>query len=167
MPLPQFDPNFPYDNGTPTTGPSVNSPTDLRLSQVPDVEDSAAYDALLEIHNALYLLLGGSDAADSFMATFVTKARSTTLVTSDYTVLVTDGTVEVDASLGPVTITAHKAADGIGFRNEIKRIDKVPANKVTLVGDGAELIDGHVSGIRISTLSSYTIKSNGIGWNII
>jgi hypothetical protein len=51
---PDFD--FPYNAATPNTGASSNSPVNLNLGQVPDVEDPALALALLDIHNALELL---------------------------------------------------------------------------------------------------------------
>lgn len=162
-----FDPDFPYYTGPPTTGPTSNSPINLNLGQVPDVDDEKVYRALLDIYNALEILQAGSDNADAFVVGFINKQRNNTEVTGDYTIEVTDGTLLVDASAGDITITAHPVSEGEGYLYNIKRVDEVPINKVTLLGDGTEFIDGRASGIAISTKSSYTIKSNDTGWAII
>lgn len=146
-----------------------NSNTDLSLGQVPQVDDPVLYQELLDIHNAIEALLTSSDAGDAIALAYIAKKRnfSNPPVDSNYTVLITDGTIRVDASAGDVTVTMHPIASGLGFSYEIKRIDTVTTNKVTLVGDGTELIDGHASGINISTKSSYTVKANNVGWDII
>ena len=152
---------------TPTN--TYNSNTNLSLGNVPNVKDPEMYGALLDIHNALEILLTASDADYAEFLAFLTKFRNNTPVAVDYTVLVTDGTIEVDATAGDIIVTLHPVASGIGFRYQVKRIDTVTANTVTLLGDGTEYIDGHTAGINISTLSSYTVKTNYTedGWNII
>ncbi len=146
---------------------TYDSNTDLSLGAVPQVDDPALYEALLDIHNAIETLLTGSDAADAVFTAYIAKQRNNTIVTADYTIVETDGTIEVDASAGDVTITAQPVAEFEGYRYNIKRIDLVPANTVIIVGDGSELIDGRATGIKVSTKSSYTIKATLIGWNII
>jgi len=153
--------------GAPTN--TYNSLTELSLGQIPQVDDDDLYIALLDIHNALEAILQSSDDADAIFAAYITKQRNNTAVNADYTVLVTDGTVEVDATAGDIIVTLHPVSEGKGFRYNIKRIDLVPANKVTLLGDGLELVDDRALGIKISTKSSYTVKANDDedGWNII
>lgn len=154
--------------GAPTN--TYNSPTNLSIGSVPQVEDESLYTALLDIHNALEILLTSSDVIGTDLATFTNKHRANITVTvGAYTVEITDGTIEVDASGGDVIITLHPVSEGVGFRYDIKRVDTVTTNRVTLLGDGTEYIDGHTSGINISTLSSYTVKTNSDqdGWNII
>jgi len=148
---------------------TYNSNTNLALGAVPNVKDPELYVALLDIHNALEILLTASDADYAEFLAFLTKYRQNTPVAADYSILPTDGTIEVDASAGDITITLHPVASGIGFRYQVKRIDTVTANTVTLLGDGTEYIDGHTAGIKVSTLSSYTVKANydEDGWNII
>jgi len=148
---------------------TYDSNTKLSLGNVPDIEDPRIYEALLDIHNALEAILSASDDGDAIAAAFIAKFRaySSPAVTSDYTVLPTDGTVRVDASSGPVTVTLPAVAAIPGYRFDIKRIDSAPANAVVLQGDGAELVDGRAGGIRISTKSSYTVKAHDTGWDII
>lgn len=148
---------------------TYSSATRLALGSVPQVDDPVLYTALLDVHNALEAILTASDDADAIFAAFIAKYKANRKITANYTIQPTDGTIEVDASAGNITITLHPVADGIGFRYDVKRIDTVPANTVILVGDGTEYIDGHTTGIKISTKSSYTVKANSDenGWNII
>lgn len=148
---------------------TYNSATRLALGSVPQVADPETYTALLDIHNALEAVLTASDDSDALFQAFMDKYNANKKVTGNYTILPTDGTIEVDATAGAIIITLPLVADSLGLRYEIKRIDAVPANLVTLNGNGTEYIDGHTTGIKISTKSSYTVKANSDenGWNII
>jgi hypothetical protein len=146
---------------------TYNSPTNLSLGQVPQVDDPEVYRALLDIHNALETLLTGSDANSTILLEFLNKFRRITEVTASYLVNKLDGTVLVDASLGAVVITMPPVADILGWRFDIKKLPNGAALAVTLVGAGVELIDGRVGGILISSGSSYTIKATETGWVII
>lgn len=148
---------------------TYDSTTDLALGNVPQVEDELLYIELLDLHNAIETLLKSSDAGNAAFLAYLTKKRnfSNPPITANYTVLVTDGTIRVDASAGDVIVTMHPIAEGVGFSYEVKRVDSVTANTVTLVGDGTELIDTRAAGINISTFSSYKVKSNNVGWDII
>ena len=148
---------------------TYNSLTELSLGQIPQVDDPELYIALLDLHNALEAVITASDDGDAVFTAYIAKQRNNTPVSGDYTVLVTDGTIEVDASAGNITITLHPVSEGLGFRYNIKRIDLVPSNTVTLLGGSSELVDDRASGIKISTKSSYTVKTNddADGWNII
>ena len=57
MPNP-YEPDFefPYNAGVPVTGPSANSPINLNLGQVPDIDDPVLAQVLLDIFNALEVL---------------------------------------------------------------------------------------------------------------
>lgn len=149
---------------------TYNSPTDLSIGHIPQGADDnpELYSELLDIHNALEILLTSSDDADAIFAAFIAKFRnfSKPPITSNYTVLITDGLIRVDASAGDIIITMHPIAEGVGYSYDIKRIDEVPANKVTIIGDGLELIDSHTDGVDLYALSSYNVKANNIGWDI-
>lgn len=151
---------------TPTS--TYDSLTDLSLGQVPQGVNDETYKELLDLHNAIEKLITASDTADAIFAAYIEKQRNNTEVNVDYTVLITDGTLEIDATAGDITVTFPLAADGSGYKYDAKRVDLVTGNKVTLVGTG-ELIDGRASGINLSTKSSYTIKGNEAdnGYNII
>lgn len=149
---------------------TYNSVTNLSLGSIPQIEDEDTYKALLDIHNAIEILLTGSDDADALFTAFLAKFRKITAITvadSPYTVLPTDGTIRVDASGGAVSVLLPTVASAPGFRYDVKRVDTVAANAVTLDGTGAELVDAHASGVTISTLSSYTVKAHTTGYDII
>jgi isoaspartyl peptidase/L-asparaginase-like protein (Ntn-hydrolase superfamily) len=146
---------------------TYDSNTDLSLGAVPQVDDPELYIALLDIHNAIETLLTGSDDGDAVFEAYIAKQRSVITVTGDYTVTTLDGTVRVDASTGDITVTLFAVSGFLGYKQYIKRVDEVFANKVTLVGDGLELVDDRADGINISTKSSYSVKSNLTGWDIV
>jgi len=146
---------------------TYNSNTDLSLGHIPQVEDPDLYNELLDIHNAIETLLTFSDAANGVFEAYIAKQRSVRTIISNTTITTLDGLIEVDATAGDITVTAHPVEGFLGYKYYIKRIDVVPVNKVTLVGDGLELIDDRANGINISTKSSYSIKSNLTGWNIV
>ena len=148
----------------PTT---YNSNTNLSLGSIPQVADPDLYEALMDIHNAIESLLRFNDSDHAAFVAYIDKQRNVTEVSASYTVVGTDGTVRVDASGGDIIVTLPLIATGAGYRYNIKRVDLVPANSVILLGDGAELIDGRSAGIKISTKSSYTVKANASGWDII
>lgn len=149
---------------------TYNSGTDLNLGNIPQGADDnpALYSELLDIHNALEILLTSSDDGDALFQAFIAKFRnfSDPPVTGDYTVLVTDGIVRVDASAGDITITMHPVAEGLGYSYDIKRIDLVTTSDVTLQGDGVELIDEHEDGVDIGCLDSLQVKAHNTGWDI-
>ncbi len=147
---------------------TYDSATNLNLGQVPTGIDPELYNDLLDIHNALEILLTASDDADLIFAAFIAKFRaySAPPVTGDYTVLVTDGLIRVDATGGDIDITMHPVIEGSGYVYDIKRIDEVNTNAVTILGDGTELIDGHAGGIDVYGLSSYQLKAHSTGWDI-
>lgn len=145
---------------------TYDSNTDLSIGYVPQVDDPDLYRELLDIHNALEITLTSTGDLAALFA-FLAKFRSVTDISADYTILVTDGTIRVDATAGDITVTMPLIADGAGYRYDIKRVDTVTTNKVTIVGDGTELIDTRAGGINLSTFSSYTIKANDTGWDII
>tara|TARA_R110000744_G_scaffold372015_2_gene483382 strand:+ start:18789 stop:19253 length:465 start_codon:yes stop_codon:yes gene_type:complete len=148
---------------------TYNSPTSLNLGQVPnDIEDESVYIALLDIHNAIEAILTSTDAGDTTFQAYLSKKRNVTEISASYTVATTDGEIRVDASGGSITITLPPVAGIKGYEFTIKRVDSVvTANTVTIIGTGAELIDGHVGGIDVYLLSSYTVKATTSGWDII
>lgn len=150
---------------------TYNSKTNLNLGQVPQIEDRETYQALLDIHNALEILLTSSDAGDAEFLEFLSKFRKVSSIFNSYEVQKLDGTILADDTSGDITITLPVALDVLGFRYDIKKISSGTGNTVTLRGaivEGTEeLIDNHIGGIKISSLSSYTVKAKSNGWVII
>lgn len=148
---------------------TYNSPTSLNLGQVPNnIVDESVYIALLDIHNAIEAILTSTDNGDTLFQAYLSKKRNVTEISADYTVAVTDGNVRVDATAGDITITLPPVAAILGYEFTIKRVDSVATpNTVTIIGNGAELVDGHAAGVDLYLLSSYTVKANASGWDII
>lgn len=146
---------------------SYSSSTNLNLGQVPQIEDPVLYRALLDIHNALELLLISSDGVNEEVIAYIAKLRNVVVVGADYVATAGDGILLVDASAGSVTITLHELTGYLGYRLTVKRVDANLNNTVTIVGDGAELIDGHSAGISVYPKSSYTMVAGATYWSII
>lgn len=152
------------------TAPTNTYSSDLRLAlgQVPNgITDPVLYEELLAIHNAIEALITHTDEGDTSTDAYRDKRRNLKAVATDYLVLVTDGTILVNATSEDITISLDQVAIQLGYRYEIKRIDTNTAYKVDIVGNGTEYIDGHVDGVRLSTKSSYTVKATDTGWVIL
>ena len=148
---------------------TYDSTTLLSLGNVPQVSDPETYEALLNLHNAIEAVLTSSDDNYQDFVDFLTKYRRVVTLYSDYTVLDVDGTIEVDASSGDITITLPVVTSLSGYRYTIVRVDEVYTNLVTIIGNGVDAIDNHTEGVDLYNLSSYTLQgnANADGWNII
>ena len=136
---------------------TYNSRTDLSLGQLPNIETfEDVYTELLDIHNAMEILLNSSDL-------YVLKVRSTATVTGDFQVDISNGTILVDATSGDVEITLPLIADGIGYHYRVKRIDN-SAFTVTVVGDAGEVIDDDVAGVELDYLEAIHVQNDGSKW---
>lgn len=87
--------------------------------------------------------------------------------TADYTVLVSDGIVLVDATSGPVTITLYTATETKHTPFiAVKKID-ASGNAVTIDGAGAETIDGATT-ISLTTQNEVArLITDGTNWRKI
>ena len=100
------------------------------------------------------------------------SSNVTKKVTSNYTILLTDGTIRVDASTAAVTITLPTTAStynittGVGQIFNIKKIDTT-ANAVTALCVGSDTIDGATNLVNTVQWKSNTIQSNGTSWDLI
>lgn len=149
------------------TPPSTyDSNTNLSLGQIPQVEDPELYRELLDLHNAIENLLTSSDAADAIFAAFIAKYRNTTVVDfamSPYTVLVTDGLILTDTTLGDVTVVMHPVADGVGYQYEIKQ--ELGSGETLIIGDNAaEPVDDDAGGLTIDLYEAVPVKNDGVKW---
>jgi hypothetical protein len=93
---------------------------------------------------------------DNILASGGGQSAPSKTVNSNYTILVSDGTILVDASGGPVSITLPTAASANGLIFNIKKIDS-SANAVTLVG----IIDGDTNPTILFPEQNAEIQSNG------
>lgn len=150
---------------------TYDSSLDLALGHVPQGADdnNELYQELLDIHNAIEQLANLTGATNSIpeLLAYIAKQRNNTTVTGDYTVLITDGTIRVDASAGDVTITMHPVASGLGYKYYIKRIDTSSYEVLVLGDSGSELIDADDRGMRLASKGSRTLKSHSAGWDIL
>lgn len=104
------------------------------------------------------------DTADT--PTPIGGVRDMRTETANYTAVLTDDVILVDASGGAVTITLPAAADRTGKQYDIKKIDS-SGNAVTIDGDGSETIDDSLTNIIGAQYNSVTIVSDGTEWWII
>ena len=195
MPNP-YEPDFefPYNEGTPATGPSSNSPINLNLGQVPEVDDPILAQILLDIYNALEVLqtfqgnltsaTGAQIANLAALTARVTSAEASIAananailtkqsieyesitVTADYTITLTSRLIRVDCTGGGVVVTLPLASTFEGRRYTIKRID-TSDNTVTLVPTSSELIDGHCTSITIPSKAAIEVQAGVDYWDTI
>ena len=151
----------------PTT--SSDSFIDLNLGSVPDIEDAEVYQALLDIHYALEILSTSvSDISSGSLTSVIAYIAARTNVittTADYTVLPTDGTIKIDASLAQVTATLPTAVGILGTRYEIKCIDATFGAFVATFG--TEPIDDSLIDFRLYQWENLTVQSDGVGWIVL
>lgn len=135
-----------------------NSNMNLNLSNIPTIEDGELYVALLDMHNALQNILAASPSAGSF----------TLKVSTDYSVMISDSTIEVDASAGDVVITLPSPAAAALSRYDIKRVDTEAANSVTVVSSDSGTLDDAAS-VVLASKDSITVRANAelTGWLIL
>ncbi|KKN35532.1 hypothetical protein LCGC14_0782660 [marine sediment metagenome] len=89
-----------------------------------------------------------------------------TSVTLDYTALLIDDVILVDASAGAVIITLPAAADRNGKRYDIKKIDAT-ANTVTIDGNAVETIDDGLIAVLTTQYEAVALISDATEWWIM
>jgi len=148
---------------------TIDSLIDLNLGSVPDIEDPEVYQALLDIHNALDILLTAVSDIDSGSLTsviaYIAARTNVTLTVADYTLLPTDGTIKIDASVVQVTATLPTAVGITGTRYEIKCIDATFGAFVATFG--TEPIDDSSLDFRLYQWENLTVQSDGVGWIVL
>ena len=84
-------------------------------------------------------------------------------VPSDYTALVTDNFIHVNAGSGVVTISLYTAVGNLGRKLTIKKTDST-FNKVIIDGAGTETLDGALTRSLATQYESVTIESDNFNW---
>ena len=84
---------------------------------------------------------------------------------ANYTALVTDYVILVDATAGPLTITLPAVPRG-GQQYYIKKIDST-GNTVTILRGGSSLIDGVTQRVISFQWTTYHIQYDGTNWFIL
>ena len=106
-------------------------------------------------------------------ATGVSSTTSTGSVfqskTANYTALVTDRVIAVDASSNDVTITLPAASGNTGVQYVIKRTDDASANAfdVTIDGNSSETIDGRTTRKLCTQYGYISIICDGSTWHVM
>jgi hypothetical protein len=126
---------------------------DLRLDNVPQVEDSNLYQALLTIHDAIQALHREQARLSTQIVTY----------TSSVFVLALDRLIFIDSSVGSLALTLPDATIMRGESIEFKKI--VSANNVTLTPNGIQTIDG-AANLVMTLLEFKRITSDGTNWFI-
>ncbi|MCI5056881.1 MAG: hypothetical protein MRY83_12275 [Flavobacteriales bacterium] len=85
---------------------------------------------------------------------------------ANYTALITDEVILVDASAGDVTITLPTASGIAGKKYYFKKDDGT-ANNVIIDGNGAETIDGNATVSTNVAFQGWTMISDGTNWKIL
>jgi hypothetical protein len=85
---------------------------------------------------------------------------------ANYTVLLTDWLVRVDASGGARTITLPAASSCPGQTFCIKKVDS-SGNAVTVSRAGSDTIDGQSTVSLATQYAKVLLLSNGAGWDVI
>lgn len=137
---------------------TYSSSTDLNIGHVPQGADDnpELYSELLDIHNALEILLTSSDRGGARSFAFIK-------VTSDYTVTIDDKLILVDTAAGDITITLPKIDGAIGYDFEVVQI--AGNNETLILGDSAsEKVDDDPTGITIDLLEALPVKNDGANW---
>lgn len=93
---------------------------------------------------------------DNILAAGGSSSAPTKTVTSNYAISASDGTILVDASSGPVSITLLGASAATNLIFNVKKIDS-STNAVTLVG----VVDGITNTEIVFPLQNSEIQSNG------
>lgn len=145
--------------------------SNLQLPQTPQTSNPELYSELLKIYNAIEILADTSGADITELLAFLAKFRSNRVVTESGLILKSDGTVLVDDTVYNIVMQLPDYTDIIGYRFDIKKVSKATGHSVTLIGATVEgneqLIDNKVGGIKVSSMSSYTVKATVDGWVII
>lgn len=93
------------------------------------------------------------------------KKRATKTVTTDYSVLLLDEVIWVDATAENVTITLYPSADINGQEFIIEKIDST-TNTVTVAAQGSDTVNGDPSFDLLLQYESVQPRSTGAGYLI-
>lgn len=88
------------------------------------------------------------------------KLKRVQIITSDYTISPTDGTILAN---GTLTLTLPTSSGIVGTKYFVKNIGD---GDITIIGTSNQLIDGETSLILTEKNSSLSLVSDGTGWLI-
>lgn len=104
-------------------------------------------------------------ASVNSLSIYIAARKSIQTKDADYSLLVTDGTILIDASTAAVTITLLTAVSNSGKRFDLKCIDDT--NTVLIDPAGVETLDGAAGSFQLYKDESLTIQSDGVSWYIL
>lgn len=90
---------------------------------------------------------------------------SISVKTGNYTALNTDCFIKIDCTSGAIIITLPAAASATGRIFYIKKID-LSTNALTVAANGSETIDGQNTQTTVTQYMSFSVISDGSGWNL-
>lgn len=135
--------------------PSLNSFINIRLNSAPKVEDPGAYEALLDIHSAIEILIRSIDM-------FVTQYKAVATKSASYSMVKEDGMILASASAAAVVITLPSA---VGISGDIERVKAINTTfPVSVVPLGGQTIDTSAAAIGLVLYAVLTVKSDGANW---
>ncbi len=108
---------------------------------------------------------GGTNLRDLKLRNLIGTGNLTTGIaakTANYTGTADDGSIEVDATSGAVTITLPAVSGAAGRIYTIKKTD-ASGNAVTVDPNASETIDGATTASLASQYSTITIQANAAG----
>ena len=104
------------------------------------------------------------ESGNEFVLLPIWTKKSITDSDSPYALLVTDGTIYIDASSAAVTVDLPA---GVDARKGIYRFKCLDAtNTVTITPNGAETIDGAAS-VTMALYDALALEWNGIEWSVL
>jgi hypothetical protein len=140
---------------------TYNSETNLSIGHVPNVESfEDVYTELLDIHNALEILLNSSDLLSI-------KLRSIRASTADETITTGDGTILIDASANDVTITLPEPSDGNGYHYRVKCIALGTGFTAKVIGPGTVEIDDDVGGVELELYEAIHVQCDNLNYYMV
>jgi len=89
-----------------------------------------------------------------------------TSISADYTAHEADSIILADATSAAITVTLPPAAESVGKRITVKKID-ASANAVTVDGNGSETIDDATTAVISSQYDSICLVSDNTEWWIV
>lgn len=132
---------------------TVDSLLDLRLPQLQALQAEQEELVRAYVHDALHILLQGVAAT----------VNIATVAVAAYTVLIDDGTLLGDATTNVVVFNLPSAVAVPGKLYTFKAINLT--NAVTIVPNGAEVIDNVAGALSITPLyTTIRIQSDGVKW---
>lgn len=138
------------------------------ISAVRAADVNRIRDAVVAIETELGINPSGTfgTVVDRLNSLDTNNQKNIVTVTENYSVLLTDNKILVDATLAEVRITLPLAELCPGTEYKIKKIDS-STNPMVIVGISSDTIDSKSAIVSKVQNAAYTVTSNGSNWFII